>query len=162
MMIKNYYQGNENELYHLSVGAVLINALGQIACHHIKKRNNLQDVYLLMRETVEPHEALEDALKRGLMEEFGAKGKLISYIGSLESSYQKGSKIIPKTTLYFIFKLIEIKPTWRKADDWESDSEIEWRDAKFLIPKMQKQAKKYNMTDIDESEILSRINKNNV
>ena len=56
-----------------------------------------------MRETMHPHETIETAIKRGLMEEFGAKGEIKSYIGSIKSTFplHGGETMVEKTTLYF-------------------------------------------------------------
>lgn len=66
---------------------------------------------------------------------------------------------IQKTTLYFLLDLIEMRDEWRVANDPEHGSEIVWQTSEFLIPHMRAQAKKFNKPDIDESEVLNRLEK---
>jgi hypothetical protein len=152
----NYFKGVGSKPYHLSVGAVLMNNEHEIACHHFIEVRGRNDIYTLMRETMEPNGTIDEALDRGLMEEFGAKARLVTYIGSSISSFKRGEKDIQKTTLYFLFELDEMKVEWRKPDDEEKDSKVAWRSAGFLTKQMAAQGAKYNMPDIDESEIVKR------
>lgn len=164
----NYYKGNEEHPWHLSVGAVVINDKKEIACHYFKEVNlktydykdkAYNDVYILMRETLELGETLEQALSRGLMEEFGIKGTPVSYIGSIKANFPDHDKLIEKTTLYFLVDLIYFDPTARSTNDPESDSEIQWLPIDALIVKLRESSKKTNREDADESLILERIQK---
>jgi len=155
--ITNYFRGTKSQPYHLSVGAVLVNDKAEIACHHFEKIQGLRELYILVRETMEPGETIENTLARGLMEEFGAKGDLTSYLGSLTSAFERDGENIQKTTLYFLVELKSIDTESRMADDPEKDSQIEWHPAEFLIKKMKVQGAKYKRSDLDESEILDRF-----
>jgi ADP-ribose pyrophosphatase YjhB (NUDIX family) len=154
--MKNYFRGAEQQPYHLSIGAVLQNSEGLIACHHFDEAVGMNNVYILMRETIEPNERIEDALHRGLKEEFGAVAYINTYIGSF-TAMLKGDRGIKKTTLYFLCDLKEIHDTWRKVDDEEKDSHIEWQTKEFLIKKMKEQKAITDMADFDESEVLERL-----
>ncbi len=152
----NYFQGTVDNPTHLSIGAVLVNGKGQIACHYHVQVRDLKDVYTLMRETIEPDESIEQALQRGLMEEFGASGKLERYLGSIVSSFKRGPKPVEKTTLYFLVRLTNHDTAKRVPghDEWESD--IQWQTADFLTSRMKLQSR---YSDLDESTILARAKK---
>jgi len=117
------------------------------------------DLYILLRETIEPNETIEQCLKRGLEEEFGAQGNLKSYLGSIVTHFPfvKDGPIVEKTTLYFLCELISIDESKRKKDDPESSSEIKWLDPSFLILKMKEQRTRFKREDVDESVILERV-----
>lgn len=159
-----YYQGNQNHPQHLSIGAVLINDKDEICCHHFvndilrdyRPDFNMNDFYILMRETPEPGEIIENVVHRGLLEEFGAEAQIVDYLGSIKSNFKSNEVTVEKTTIYFLCKLVN-QDFSRRSGDIESKSNLEWHTADFLIPKMKEQSKKYNRTDIDESEILERF-----
>jgi hypothetical protein len=165
--MKNYFQGNSSHPQHISVGAVVLNDKNEICCHHFDttkgvfkgywKDEGLEDFYILMRETIEPNEALEETLHRGLMEEFGIEADLVDYIGSIQSHFQSKGVKIEKTTLYFLCKLKNQDLNKRSSGDVEYESQVEWLSADFLIPKMKEQAIKFGRTDVDESKILEKI-----
>lgn len=161
----NYYQGNKNHPSHLSVGAILVNDKNEICCHHINDQELLRgywtdegvvDFYILMRETPEPNETLENALHRGLLEEFGARAEIADYIGPIVSHWKHNDVEVEKTTIYFLCKLIDQDES-KRTGDIESKTILEWHTADFLIPKMKEQSKKYGRTDIDESQILEKL-----
>lgn len=152
--MKNYFQGTSDTPHHISIGAVLINEEGEVACHYFDK--NLSDkyplgLYSLMHESIEPHESLEGALARGLKEEFSATAELIRYVGSLVVYYEHKGVPIEKTVLYFLCKLIDISEV-RDMSDLEAKSEIRWVDIDDLIPIMKEQGKIDNA--VDESKIF--------
>jgi hypothetical protein len=164
--MQNYFQGNSKHPQHISVGVVLINDKNEICCHHFDtektdikgywKDEKVGNFYILMRETIEPNEKLEEALHRGLMEEFGAEAELVDYIGSIQSHFESKGIEIQKTTLYFFCKL-KSQDLNKRSGDIESKSQVEWQTAEFLIPKMKAQSSKYSRTDVDESQILERL-----
>lgn len=162
-MSGTYFQGNKDHPQHLSVGAILVNGSGEICCHHFHTEKlkgywadeRLDDFYILMRETPEPGEPLEETLKRGLMEELGATATLLDYIGSIQSRFLHEGVEVEKTTLYFLCRL-ESQDLAKRSGDIESASDIEWRTASYLIPLMKAQAKRFGRTDVDESPILER------
>jgi len=47
------------------------------------------ELYLLMRETVEDGESLYDAVARGLQEEFGLSGEVERYLGSTRNTFTR-------------------------------------------------------------------------
>lgn len=165
--MQNYFQGNSQHPQHISIGALVLNEEGKVCCHHFDstksnfkgywKDQGLEDFYILMRETVEPNETLEQALHRGLMEEFGIEAELVDYIGSIQSHFKSKGVEIEKTTLYFLCKLKSQDLSRRSAGDVEFESQVEWQTPDFLIPKMKEQVTKYDRTDIDESKILEKI-----
>jgi ADP-ribose pyrophosphatase YjhB (NUDIX family) len=160
-MKQNHFSATPQNPYHLSVGAVVLNDEGKVACHHFVEfeldGERLTDFYILMRETMEPDESIEEALDRGLLEEFGIKAELTRYLGSIVSSFGARSKV-QKTTIYFEMKFLEQKDDWRRADDPEKDAEKVWKEPSFLIESMTEQGKRLHRTDLDESEVLKRLN----
>lgn len=161
----NYFQGNKSHPKHLSVGVVLLNKKGEVCCHHFTRGDiegywpdlGINDFYILMRKTVEPDQSLESAIRKGLMEEFGAEAEIDDYIGTLVSNFEDRGVLIEKSTIYFKCQLTSQDLGKRDRGDIEGQSEVEWRTADFLIPKMKAQAIKYNRTDIDESVILEKL-----
>jgi ADP-ribose pyrophosphatase YjhB (NUDIX family) len=159
----NYFQGTSTKPYHISIGAILINDEGKIACHHFTDHPRLNgEAFILMRETMEPNETIEETLHRGLREEFGAKGEILTYVGSLVKPYKAGEVTVQKTTLYLLVKLNEINEYDRDTEDPESTSTIEWHKPESLAKLMKSSAKKLNMPDMDESEIIKRLIKLNL
>ena len=141
-----------------------MNDEGKICTHHFTGQENgywidegLADFYLLMRKTLEPNETLEQALYRGLQEEFGASSDINDYLGSIQSHFVHEGVTVEKTTIYFLCKLRNQDLSKRRKSDVEGQTEIEWQTPDFLISKMQQQAKKYRRTDVDESAILAKV-----
>ncbi|MBI2043033.1 NUDIX domain-containing protein [Candidatus Pacearchaeota archaeon] len=161
-MSKNYFIGNNEHPQHLSVGAVVLNNKNEICIHHFLNyplQDKVVDFYLLMRETVNPDETLEEALHRGLEEEFGIKAILIDYLGSIKSKFPSNGTMIEKTTIYFLCRYQSQDLNLRDINDVEGKTKIEWQSADFLIPKMKEQGKKSGRSDIDESDVLKRLKK---
>lgn len=142
-----------------------MNEKNEVCCHHFYTKNlkgyytdeGLDDFYIIMRETLEPNETLEQALHRGLKEEFGATGELVDYIGSIEGHFKHKGVDVQKTTLYFLCKLKHQDISERGSGDIEDQSIIEWRAPDYLIPLMKEQSVRFGRTDIDESSILEKI-----
>jgi hypothetical protein len=161
-MNNNLYKGTVEHPFHLSVGAVLCNDKNEICCHYFKKFKSktdlikLDDFYILMRETLESNETLEQAVLRGIGEEFGATGKISDYIGSIKSQFNRLDTPVEKTTVYFLIRLDKFDIAQRMKDDEEKLSHIQWHSINFLISKMKDQAIRYKRTDLDESSILER------
>ncbi|MBI2618309.1 NUDIX hydrolase [Candidatus Kaiserbacteria bacterium] len=164
MADKNYFQGNSDHPRHISVGAIVLNDKNEVCCHHFLAKDlkgywvdeKLDDFYLLMRETMHPNETLEQALTRGLMEEFGITATMIDYVGSIQSHFTHKGITVEKTTLYFLTKLVSQDLSHRDTSDIEGTTKVEWQTIDFLIPRMKQQAKKYGRTDVDESSILEK------
>jgi hypothetical protein len=151
--------------YHLSVGAVLMNEKGEVCTHYFDeiggevdgKFRKFTDFYLLMRETLKDGETLEDAVARGLMEEFGATGKINRYLGSLVSSWTIEQSNIQKTTVYFLVDFVSIDESKREKDDPEAQSTITWLPKDKLLKKMRGQKERLGNDSLDETEILDRV-----
>jgi hypothetical protein len=160
----NPFQATIDHPYHLSIGAILRNETDKICCHYFgpsaarehKKYNQYENFYLLMRETIEPGESVEQCLHRGLMEEFGARAELKTYVGSIISQYPIDEKIVEKTTAYFLCDLISFDQTKRRENDPEGGSKICWVSAVDLIAKMKEQGKRLKNTAFDESVVVER------
>lgn len=163
--MKNYYKGNEDQPYHLSVGAVAVNDKGEICCHYHKQMlfrgvpKDFTDFYILMRETIEIGESLEDTLHRGLMEEFGVTGDIITYLGSIKGHYPINNISIEKTTIYFLVKTKTFDLTQRSEEDIKGQSEVQWQTPDFLIAKMKDQRQRLGEESLDESLIIERARK---
>ena len=160
-MSNNYFQGTVENPYHLSIGAVVQNKEGEVCVHYFEKfshkaAGDFEDFYLVMRETIEPNETIEQALARGLLEEFGMKASLRRYLGSIVSNFSKNDKTFEKTTLYFLCDFISMDES-KRGGDIEATSEIKWLTASYLIEKMKEQRVRLKRADMDESSILERL-----
>ena len=167
--MRSLFQHREGSPFHISVGAVVINDAGKILTHKRTQKttpaqflytiDGLEEVYTLMRESLEENESLESATLRGVREEFGIEGKIEKYLGSYVGTIvpEKG---VPyeKTTLYFSVQVINQGE--RPMDDGEAHSELLWVDPKDLIEKMIYQGANTIRTDIDESKIVEAYLKN--
>lgn len=163
--MKNYFRGTAESPYHISIGGVLVNDKKQIASHHFEHISsaewNFKDIYLLMRETIEPNESIEIALSRGLMEEMGAKATLERYLGAQIDHYtrQFNNTKIQKTTLYFLCRLCSFDINKRREGDPEGHSEVVWLEPEELILKMKDQFRRYHQEDVNEAGIIERAQK---
>lgn len=152
-----FFQASKKQPYHLSIGAVLFNKDGHIACHHFKEILGQKDIYILMRESMENDETPLMTLHRGLKEEFGATAQPIAFLGCLSGYLPDAQLSFEKTTLYVACKLIDWNPESRDAEDPEAGSTIEWHEPTTLISLMQKQGIRFHhRADADESEIIKR------
>jgi hypothetical protein len=166
--LENYFKSDAGHPQHISVGGILVNEKNEICCHQFTPEflkeywnhapeNIHTDAYLLMRETIHPHETLESGLHRGLMEEFGATAELLDYAGSIVAYFKLKGQETQKTTLYFLARLISIDLAKRDLSDIEGKTIIEWHTAQFLVPRMKAQGAGYGRSDVDESSILERL-----
>jgi len=157
----NPFQRSKEFPYHISVGAVLVNEKGEVACHYFEHFAHFgaeaNDFYILMRETLEPEESLETCLARGLQEEFGAKAEMKHFLGSIVCQIPEEDFIMNKTTLYFLCNLISIEASARKVGDPEGSSEIRWVKPNELIQKMKEQGVRIGRSDVDESSVLEKL-----
>ncbi len=157
-MSGNPFHWTHEHPYHISVGAVLRDREGKIAVHHFTTEEG--EWYMLMRETIEPNESLEVCLARGLMEEFGAVGTLVHFIGAITcpaSSFTTPEHALTKTTLYFLCDVVSLDEELRPTGEFESMSQIEWKRPEELIPLMHEQSALLSRADIDESSVLERL-----
>lgn len=116
-------------------------------------------VYILFRETINPNETLELAVKRGLKEECDATGTIQCFLGSqvVNRRWSKTGAEVEKTTLYFLVDVLSYHPENRDKNDPESVSDILEMDIPEAIEKMKAFSVKYHSKDCDESEILERV-----
>jgi 8-oxo-dGTP pyrophosphatase MutT (NUDIX family) len=152
----NYFQGTKDTPHHISIGAVLLNDQGKVGVHYYGTspiRNYPPNFYTLMHESIEPNETLEQALARGLREEFSVEATLDRYVGSMVVCYTIQGVKIEKTVLYFLCHLTSIKQ--RDLSDPEAVSEIRWVDIDELIDIMKEQGKR--SAGDDESKILEDV-----
>jgi len=149
-----FFQASNTQPYHLSVGAVLFDQKGRIACHHFKEIFGHMDVYILMRESMENEETIFMTLHRGLKEEFGAVAKPVAFLGSLSGFLDYPNLGFDKTTVYIACQSIVCDPSQRDPNDPEAASSIEWIYPDKLISIMQQQGNRFKRVDADESEIV--------
>ena len=159
------YQHSVVNPFHISVGAVVVNDKGEILTHKMLKKDvpadmllafnydsvQKDEIYTLMRETLEDGEVLTDAVMRGVREEFGVEGTVEKYLGSIQAKAFAWDKEFEKTTLYF---QVSLTTQNKRPEDPEDFSILEWRTPEFLIQKMQEQGQSMNRTDLDESKII--------
>ncbi|KND47899.1 MAG: hypothetical protein AB199_04045 [Parcubacteria bacterium C7867-004] len=162
--MSNLFQYVGGNPFHISVGAVLVNNESKICVHKMSKETlapevqamigNLDEIYILMRESLEEGETLDQAVLRGIKEEFGAEGIVTKYLGCIEGPAfnRGGNKRFEKATLYFEVKLTNLGD--RPADDPESNSTMLWLDPEDIIEKMSLQKNISVRTDLNESKIL--------
>ncbi len=153
-----FFQARHSQPYHLSVGAVLFDQKGRIACHHFKEIFGHKDLHILMRESMENNETPLMTLHRGLKEEFGATAEPIAFLGCLTGHLPDSLFSFDKSTLYIACRLINWNPEERDLDDPEAGSTIEWFEPSALIAIMQQQGIRFqNRIDTDESEMIRRV-----
>lgn len=152
----NPYQATPKSPYHLSVGAIVYREDGQFLVHHFMKPvRGFTDYYHLMNESVDPKETPEQALHRGLMEEFGIVAKIIAFLGSDQFEFDQDKFHWFKTTLYFLVKYSGEHSSGRNGPDEESFSNLEWHDGDFLIGRMKEQHTRIR-ADFDQSPAIVR------
>lgn len=153
---QKFFQATKQRPYHLSIGAVMFDDQGRVACHHYAIAFGHKDVYILMRESMENEETITTTLHRGLKEEFGAVARPVAFLGA-QSGIIPGSKYpFEKTTLYVVCESLECDPSKRDMNDPESASTILWMQPDELISLMQKQGERCKRIDLDESEMVKR------
>lgn len=161
--MENFLNQSIESPTHISAAAVVRNKEGKILCHFFKKEDlpneseGKGDLYILMRESLHLGESLEDAVARGLMEEYGAEGHIVDFLGTIVSSFPSSddrSVTIEKTVLYFLVDFITIDETKREVGAVESRSQLQWLTPEDLLEKNLTQAARYLRTDIDDSKVV--------
>jgi len=151
-----FFRHSPAQPYHLSIGAVLFDQNGRIACHHFKELFGQKNIYILMRETMENGEPIFTTLERGLREEFGAAAKPVAFLGCLSGFLPEPQGPFEKTTLYIACQVTDWNPAARDPNDPEAASVLEWHDPEKLISIMQEQGNHCRRVDVDESEMIKR------
>lgn len=152
-----FFQASHHQPYGLSIGAVLFDQNGKIACHHFHEIFGHKNIYILMRESMEDNETPLATLHRGLQEEFGAQAEPVAFLGSLAGFLPDANLSFDKTTLYIACQMTHWDPETRDHDDPEAGSVIEWLEPTALISHMQKQGERFHRrADADESEMIKR------
>ena len=156
--MKNLFRASKERPFHLSVGAVVMDEAGLILCHYFDELPEFgaRDFVILMRETMEMGESVEETLARGLMEEFGATARVEAFLGSLTCDRLHGGFEWQKTTLYFLCRLESIDETRRAAEDEERGSVIRRYEAAELVELMRAQGRRIGRGDLDEHEVVQR------
>lgn len=158
--MQNYFHSTPDSPYQVSVAAILINESNQVFCHYFEEIKGFKDFYHVMSESLELYETLEEALHRGLMEEFGAEGEILTFLGGINSEFDEDGYHKTKTTLYFLARCLDQDNAKRKKPGEEggeeSSSILKWCDIDFLIKITPVQAKRINRQDLDHSEALIR------
>jgi ADP-ribose pyrophosphatase YjhB (NUDIX family) len=109
-----------------------------------------------MRETIEMGETIESAVHRGLLEELGIEGNIVSFLGSIVSDFYRGAVRVEKTTLYFLCTIRTFDPERRPADDPDTANAVQWIDIDSLVTKSREQGERCSRSDFDEEPILRR------
>jgi hypothetical protein len=154
---KPFFQASPQQPYHLSIGAVLFDQNGRIACHHFNEILGHKDIYILMRESMEDNESPLITLHRGLKEEFGATAQPVAFLGSLSGYLPDPRLPFEKTTLYIACQFMQWNPENRDLTDPEASSTIEWLEPATLISLMERQGIRFqHRVDADESAMIKR------
>jgi NADH pyrophosphatase NudC (nudix superfamily) len=154
------FQHTQQSPYHISVGAVVVRD-GKIAVHkHVKSHapthvhdlfEDLAVMYTLMRESIEDGESLEEVALRGMREEFGIEGRVVRYLGSIQSHIPLMGGF-EKTTLYV--ECACVTQAGRPTDDEEAYTEIEWYAPQELLRLFETQERNTKRVDLHEAKIV--------
>jgi len=162
----NFYKHDLPQPFHVSVGGILFNEKYEICVHHFFKKDvpevshflmdYLDEAYHLMRESLEGNESLQDAVVRGMMEEFGVEVAVDKYLGS-KIDIITGPDQMPfeKLTIYHSAKFTSQGE--RKFFDIESKSKMEWYSPQDLLKIFESQCAKTKRPELDERVIIKRF-----
>lgn len=156
-----YYTSTAKNPYHLSVGVVVTNNEGKVACHHMQNNDGSLHLYILARETLKTRETLETAARRAMVEELMIDGEIKKFLGTITGAFPREETEIEKTTIYFLCKFKQENKSQTRGIErhfkWITKDTIEWHKPLFLIEKMEEQENKFKRTDLNESKILKRL-----
>ncbi|OGG66075.1 hypothetical protein A3I99_02140 [Candidatus Kaiserbacteria bacterium RIFCSPLOWO2_02_FULL_45_11b] len=164
--MNNFYQHSLPQPYHISVGGVLFNDNHEICVHHFFKKDIPEavhflmdfqdDIYHLMRESLEGNEPLQDAVVRGMKEEFGIEVMVDKYLGAkIDTITGPDQDSFEKLTIYHSAKLVSQGD--RLNFDIESKSMMEWHSPNELLKIFSEQCKKTGRPELDERVIIERF-----
>lgn len=109
-----------------------------------------------MRESLEGNEPLQDAVLRGIQEEFGATGTVEKYLGAkIDEIQQPNGQTFEKLTIYHAVRLVELKA--REVSDAESKTDIEWYSPKEVLKIYDTQCQMTRRPELDERVIVQRF-----
>ncbi len=165
---KSFYKHSPSQPFHISAGGVLFNDKYEVCVHHFFKKDipeNLHflmdyqdEIYHLMRESLEGNEPLHDAVKRGVKEEFGAEAVVDKYLGAkVDIITGPDQEPFEKLTIYHAVKLINMGE--RLYFDTENKSQMEWHSPDKLIAIFEEQSQKTKRPELDERIIIERFKK---
>ncbi len=164
--MSKFYQHTLPQPFHISVGAVLFNNQHEICLHHFYKKDvpeklhfladYLDEVWHLMRESIEGNDPLQDAVLRGVQEEFGVIGEVDKYLGAkIDTITGPNQEPFEKLTIYHSVKLIEFGE--RSNIDAENKTVMEWHSPQAALEIYREQASKTTRPELDESIIIERF-----
>jgi len=162
-----FYQYGLPQPYHISVGAVVFNDQYEICLHHFFKdkvperlhflSDGLDEIWHLVRESLEGDESLQAAVLRGVQEEFGITGRVEKYLGAKIDVITGPQKIHPfeKLTVYHAVRAIEYGE--RPDIDEESRTVMEWHSPAQAREIYRQQASLTTRPELDETIIIDRF-----
>lgn len=167
MTNNKFYQYALPQRFHISVGAVVFDDQYRVCLHHFEKKNvpehlqflgdYLDDIWHLVRESLEGNEPLHDAVLRGVQEELGATGTIEKYLGAKIDRIDGPSDVHPfeKVTLYHAVRLGGLGE--RPQIDTESKTLLEWYSPAEAIEIFTTQASKTSRPELDERVVIERF-----
>lgn len=109
-------RGDSNNPYHLSIGAVILEA-NKVTL--LKKKDGS---FTLPRETMYSQESIEDSLGRGVQEEIGITPKIEKYLGSQITFFTRPDNTnVEKTTIYFLVTKLADVVKKQELDELEDE-----------------------------------------
>lgn len=136
-------RGDRNNPYHISVGIVVVEGDKVVL---VKKESGK---YTLPSETIYFNESLEEAVKRGAIEELGMVVEGKRFLGPIISFFERedGTQV-EKATLYF--QVDKVEDGIRQPEKNEETDQIEAVDLEEAVSILKKEER-------PEAEILERI-----
>ncbi|BCX14302.1 MAG: hypothetical protein KatS3mg085_834 [Candidatus Dojkabacteria bacterium] len=156
----NIHTQNPKYPYHVSAGAVVLNSKNQVALQYFKHNAGHDNVYYLMRESLENNTTIEETLANGLMKEMGITAQIRHFVGSRVTTFlDADGNEITKTTIYYLCDLISVDESKKDPENPEGSSEVKFFDLSDAIKITQDQLKRTNYLDICEFDILQNVAK---
>jgi hypothetical protein len=162
------YQGIDPlERLSFSIGAVVVTSLdpeeAQVAMivsppEYTTNPWGITDFATTMRETPEEGESADAALHRGLAEELGVKGSIVTCLGITSCDVQRFERHWPKLTLYRLVLYGGHVPR-PPADEVDGQLHVEWLPIRDALEGQRRQAprmRQLGRPDLDEQQPLER------